>query len=47
MATRVDAALAAKLGPLHLDLIDARAQVANARRLVEDDSKRTVDANCI
>lgn len=47
MAARVEASLASKLGSAHPDLIDARAQLANAKRLVADEIKRVAEANRI
>jgi len=47
LASRLEAALAAKLGPMHPDLVDAHAQALNARRLVAEELKRVADAQHI
>src|SRR5262249_7621250 len=47
VTTRVEAALSAKLGPLHPDYLDARAQAANAKRLVAEELSRIAEAQRI
>lgn len=47
MASRAEASLAAKLGPMHPDLAIAHAQSLNARRLVTDEIKRVTEAQRI
>jgi polysaccharide biosynthesis transport protein len=47
MTSRLEAALGTKLGPMHPDLVDARAQALNARRLVSEELKRVVAAQHI
>jgi polysaccharide biosynthesis transport protein len=44
-AARLEASLSAKLGPLHPDVRDARAQAQKAQRLVNDEIKRVSDAD--
>jgi polysaccharide biosynthesis transport protein len=44
-AARLEASLSAKLGPLHPDVRDARAQAQKAQRLVNDEIKRVAEAD--
>jgi polysaccharide biosynthesis transport protein len=44
-AARLEASLSAKLGPLHPDVRDARAQAQKAQRLVSDEIKRVAEAD--
>jgi uncharacterized protein involved in exopolysaccharide biosynthesis len=44
-AARLEASLSAKLGPLHPDVRDARAQAQKAQHLVNDEIRRVADAS--
>jgi uncharacterized protein involved in exopolysaccharide biosynthesis len=44
-AARLEASLSAKLGPLHPDVRDARAQTQKAQRLVADEIRRVAEAD--
>jgi polysaccharide biosynthesis transport protein len=45
LAARLEASLAAKLGPRHPDVQDAHAQARNAQRLVTEELKRVAEAD--